>query len=150
MSIKERFVLTENKDCTEEWYRLVGLKDSTIFRAEKDVFTLLENGEKIELHKHYVKSQGKKKYMFCIVMGDNIETKIYRLVYVAKPDPDMKLKKQAEKYFRKCLVERLKYLEENPVEETLDVDDIEIEEGAEELIDLDNINIIDDNFFIEV
>lgn len=107
-SIKERFTFTQNQDVTENWYLLNGLKDNTIksLRVKRDVFTLVETGETIEMYKHSVilPRRGRTE-MYYIVDGENIDTKVFKLV--ATGDFDIEEKLEGEAYFRQCLVKRL-------------------------------------------
>lgn len=139
MMIKIKDLVTTKKgvDCTEEWLCLVGLRDQLLktYRVKKDIYTIKQTGEKIELHKHGMNYPNRGRVeLFYVVMGDNIPTKVYKLVAVGNTKPDKKLIKEANKYVSDCLLERLKKLEEEPEEETLEIEEetLELEEEEEE------------------
>ena len=138
MMIKIKDLVTTKKgvDCTEEWLCLVGLRDQLLktYRVKKDIYTIKQTGEKIELHKHGMNYPNRGRVeLFYVVMGDNIPTKVYKLVAVGNTKPDKKLIKEANKYVSDCLLERLKKREEEP-EETLELEEetLELEDEEEE------------------
>lgn len=131
-NIRQRFVYTENEDVTSTWYMLSGIKDPTLksLKVKKNTFTLLETGERIEMHKHslLVPKMGRVE-MFYVITGDRIESKTFRLVDKGYVDHEMKL--DAEKYFRHCLVKRLQQIDLAPKEEEFIIIDDDEEEYIE-------------------
>lgn len=128
INIKNLVKTRKSVDCTEEWICLSGLKDQLLktYRVKKDIYTIKQNGEKIELHKHGINYPNRGRVeVFYVVMGDNIPTEVFKLVSEGNTSPNKKIIKEANKYVSDCLLERLKKLEDEEAEEEV----LELEEG---------------------
>lgn len=141
LNVKKLVKVKKGVDCTEEWICLSGLKDQLLktYRVKKDVYTIKNTGETIQLHKHGMSYPNRGRVeLFYVVTGDTIPTKVYKLVSVGNTSPDKNLIKEANKYISDYLVERLKKLEEEQEEEeVLEIEEEDTLELEEETIELE-------------
>lgn len=132
-NVKQKFVYTEGINSTGEWFDFANTRDPFLkcLQVKKDYFTILETGEKIEMHRFLAILPNKKgtKELMYLIKGENIDTTVFKFM----TDDGKKvnyntIKNKANKYFSNVLLQRIKELE---TEITI------IEDEEEEVLDLD-------------
>lgn len=132
-NVKQKFVYTENVNATKEWYDFANTKDSLLkcLQVKKDYFTILETGERIEMHRFLAILPNKRgtKELLYLIKGENVPTQVFKFINdEGKKVKYDTIKKRANKTFSAVLLQRLKELES---EVTI------VDEDDEELLDLE-------------